>query len=418
MYDICQLASEPKTLQAFNKYNWQYLYDKVKLHADDFTSDCRDDFTIHSGLIFTEERIARRPLRSWLLQLSRDFDQLVHLNNYKIDATNIESLAIIINQTGLIYAMVGEITAARELCERAIDYYYALYKSTNNTLFLFQVMQPWINLGRLDRIIGKHSASIGKFQLLIEPELAVTRVEKIIARAVTLAKTGNKAIQSLIDNCKVMEPIKSYLAEKNLSAIDALLTEGFGIQKECYSIFPINEIWPLLNYHRKNFDEFIKLTLTNHTNSLLKRLHIYTFRAAELAFITNNTNLHQNLIKKLAAVCNAMCIFNEVSLDDLTFMSIFCKHLVRTKQTDIAYLLLQNVLTQFIKFNDELGQITTLRLICSLEQEVDSSYEESLSALLQATDYCQFKKVKSPTNELKAVFNTHNARLFSLLVSD
>jgi hypothetical protein len=92
-------------------------------------------------------RATRLPLYLWTTDLSNSLDQINNMSENE----QIEEIAPIINNLGLIFVYRSRIHDAEELTFLAINYFKKKFCQSGNILWCNNVLQPWVNLARLNR---------------------------------------------------------------------------------------------------------------------------------------------------------------------------------------------------------------------------------------------------------------------------
>jgi len=151
---------------------------------------------VYNVLFFPEDRIIKKPISDWVEELTIKAEQ-----TRKKDDTITEAgtIAEILNQSALIYFSLGQYEAAKEICYLQINYFININKKAPNLHLLKYVMQPWVNLCRLDRAAGNINDLLKKLYQVAN------------ARQLLHALRSDPEFYSVLLLSRLLEPVKAYL---------------------------------------------------------------------------------------------------------------------------------------------------------------------------------------------------------------
>lgn len=171
-------------------------------------------------LMIYHDRPIRLPLPAWssyiLDQLDKDraADETLSLTYAQVSTYY--------NQAALIELNYGRMENALRLCLAHLQWLSLVVNETGQLELSELALQPWINLGRLDRFTGKPEASLEKFALLLKgktkEELDLGRLT-ITARHWEAIARQNPNLYSFIETVYILESLKTHLKSKNYEAI-------------------------------------------------------------------------------------------------------------------------------------------------------------------------------------------------------
>lgn len=114
------------------------------------------DLVPSSPMSITDE-LVHRDLGYWSESLLLKLEQEFKDNS----ETAREKICVYLNQAALISSLLGEINDARSLCNLQLSWLKAEAKAQGVGIDLFFfLLQPWINLGRLNHVEGKYAQAI------------------------------------------------------------------------------------------------------------------------------------------------------------------------------------------------------------------------------------------------------------------
>lgn len=116
--------------------------------------------TISTALLLPQDRIPRAPLAAWAERLSRDFEQnLRRLRTVRDLCGAVTSNA---NNTALVAAHQGAASVARSLCDLQVRWQHRMSRRSGDTAVAARMLQPWVNLARLDGMSGDWQAALAR----------------------------------------------------------------------------------------------------------------------------------------------------------------------------------------------------------------------------------------------------------------
>ncbi|MDI1443436.1 hypothetical protein [Polyangium sp. 6x1] len=164
-------------------------------------------------------RVRRPPLRVWASDL------IGRLNALEPDDAAFSRIEECCNNTGLIEVYRGRPRAAAEVCARQLGWAARLVGRHGVTIAGAHMIQPWINLGRLRRIVGDHESALAHFALVVETLSGepVRLGEVEIDPASWQVLVRRRSLSDLLRNVYVVDSVKTYFVARDLTgALDFL----------------------------------------------------------------------------------------------------------------------------------------------------------------------------------------------------
>lgn len=112
-------------------------------------------------LINPADRIVRKPLQAWRAELVQTLREAIRTSN-----VNPENLAPCFNQLALLEAFQGNTAGALLACQAQIRFLQRIAQQPGNEHYLYLVVQPWINVLRLERWSNKLDSSLALYSEL------------------------------------------------------------------------------------------------------------------------------------------------------------------------------------------------------------------------------------------------------------
>lgn len=244
-------------------------------------------------LLHPEDRIPRKNIALWVKELNNIFE------NVHDGLTISDNLSTIYNQTSLLLCLTGEIERARDLCNKQIA--LAITCAKDDPEKIKYILQPLINLGRLERLQCNHLEALKIFDLL----KSITNSRPIEFKNFSICPKGliniinnSEIFSNLITMCKILEPIKTYLAMGDFRLIIELCDKLAGgnehekLKTIAYEALIISHI--CLGQYQKSYD----LTIEALSIFPASIEHIFLIRQMELLHFCKDSKV-KSLISKL-----------------------------------------------------------------------------------------------------------------------
>lgn len=325
-------------------------------------------------LLHPEDRLTRKNIHTWLLEL------LTLTNEWQYDY---KQLAMLFNLTSFLHMAIGNLNAAERLCRKQIDYF--IQQSKKESTLLKFIIQPWINLGRLDRIKGDYELAYHKFSLLANLSGNNNDVNLFhVDTNYLLASIGlDEEVQQVIKTCSIIEPIKTSLAAKSyLETLNKIELARADKKNHPYaSLFDEVEI---ISYAHLNKMTEAKITCQEALRSAPPHLyHLFLFRQAEIALLENDTAASEILITLVKFIT-----YLEVDKIDANHI-LFCLKVGQLLQKNNHASLAKNVFQKSFQlaqsFGDELFSIECLEGLQKLTS--DNLYKRLLNNYISNSAY-------------------------------
>ena len=338
-------------------------------------------------LLHSTDQVIRLPLNLWA-------DKLIRVSQ-RSDTTSdvvehIEDIAINFNQASLVFASYGWLDIARETCLSSIKFYYALTDKYNDTRFLKYIIQPWINIGRLDRLTHNYSDAIDKFMLLsslgYDEEVKEDSTMGMVCKAARLLEKTKGHLGNLIKSAPVIETIKTYLAAHNYEAI----ISSFPISKQRPAGFlmsMVTEAQAVSLFFLKDYDSADKILNKSCNSGLHISTQVFYVRLYQFYEKIGNFNLRGEAKKTLIGFMRS-CDFNkEADVPLLTPAVEFCKNLLNSNFHEEGSELLIRCYEAYRNLNDEVGQLKSLELLIKYRSVNNGNYQNDFEKLMSSSGY-------------------------------
>jgi hypothetical protein len=342
---------------------------------------------IFPQVLFPTEKITCSPLIGWARSLE---SKLLLFKNYKDILKETDHFATILNQIPLIVSFTGNTKLAARICMDVINFYSNLYSKTRENEILIQAIQPWINLGRLDRIENNYQEAIQKFIFLHTQDstkicITFKGLSGIIAEAIQLLKGSHHETKTILDFCKIAEPAITLLKQKDYQALLACypLVDRFSdaMSERLICECQIIALICLQKFIRARY--YIKNVYKNISKNYF---HLFLYRDTEIAYLTDEQLALKSCLFKLQHIQNRINI-DSCNHNAINFVLAYANLLLRVDQFERASELINLCYQRYLLLNDEVGQIRTLNQLVLYSKVKSVEHQEKLQKLYQQTGY-------------------------------
>lgn len=359
-------------------------------------------------LLHPEDRLVRKNIHTWVLELltfTKAWQETTE-HDYK-------HLAMLFNLSSFLHLAIGNINNAERLCRKQIDFF--LQQSKKEYTLLKYIVQPWINLGRLDRLKGNYELALTKFEILknlLKPNSIVDRDIFHVDAAYLLASIGmDKEVQQVIKTCSLIEPIKTSLATRayseTLNKIESIRHEKENVT---YASF-FDEVEIIVHAGLGKVAEAKRICILALEHVPPHLLHIFLLRQAEIALLENNTTASELLV----TIVKFIMYLEPLNIDaNHVFFSLkVAQLLLKNGHTSLAKNVYQKAFQLAQHMGDELYIIESLEGLQKITQEnlykrllynyvSNSSYQQILQ---RYPDMIKAKMITNINDKCKQLFN-------------
>jgi hypothetical protein len=353
----------------------------------------------YNNFLYPEDRVPRKNLAIWIAELTIELDYIKDLMNL---STNRDKLARLLNLSSFVLCSMGNVADAQTLCLNQIDYFVKLSK--NDIYFLHYCIQPWINLARIDRILGHFDQAKEKFEIL---KSLCGNAKKILIfnhqierSSLVAAINGHLETKNVIKACTFFDVIKIYLMSKKYQEMvnfaESYLDDGAlnGIAHEAAIIGYLS---------MKDTNKAIDLVQSALINTSQKFLHIFLFRQAELQVMSDNKQFEEIFLQLFELI--KYFEGRGAQIQNAFFSAKVAGQFLKYGFHRLAYYVLEFATLLAKKSNDELLTIECLEGLAKLDDS--GKHKKSLELILESTGYISVINKYSTQNKIQrsTVFN-------------
>lgn len=190
--------------------------------------------------LIQSDTITRQPIHQWRHKLVAELEN--HLS------TGTEVVANIMNQLALLEAYIGNNTAAFNYCRWQIDYWRNLADCQSDNGVLINVIQPWVNIFRLERWQCNHEIALAMYEQIspekrhLETDLQHRfSVPLTVADILTLPNAD--VVQGVVEAVYWLESSHLLLVAKDNSALMQRLQQGLAGNMASATKMRLLELW-------------------------------------------------------------------------------------------------------------------------------------------------------------------------------
>lgn len=346
------------------------------------------DFQFSSGLLHPEDRLARINLRAWF---DREWELLSNIDIN--DKATLKKFAASLNMLALILASAGLYQSSIDLCHLSIELFFKISQENRGFALSFTI-QPWINLSRIDRLLGNYSQALLRLDHLNSDSNCLKHYD-IISQARDEFYGKNSEITRVIDNCRVIDYLKSLL-EMNSDLIadfpKSSLTNSY--LRSAYA-----EILLLSLMKKQDYSGALDLANQQFCEGDPRMVPIFALRRAELLLLMGDEATAQQELNKLLKFARQDLLPKDPvpDLNNLAFCAALINLAKSLLKNDDAVELAQTVLAQYQQSKDELGMI---KLLKQLKAMGFKQYQTDLDKITKNCDYIFIFRGKQPCNKM------------------
>jgi tetratricopeptide (TPR) repeat protein len=332
-------------------------------------TDARPKDVIKNKMIHPEDRIVRRPLSGWASELASMLREIAAVRHKQKYAAKI---AEIYNNSALIFLSLGDIKSARELCYSQIQ----LFITSSHVLKLVDhvkfVIQPWINLSRIDRLEGDLPAAIKKLELLNLHDKAevVLGNSRVLSDSLKKALSADEEMNQIVKTCCLFEPIKAYMYEKKYHDMRQFIEiKQTSILRSHQAYLQEAMIVALVNTGRIKdaVDVLCQALVSSHPGVM----HVFKLREAEIKGVVSPTNECDDDVEPLYKLSKRLLEAKYINVNDILFalhtVHVMVLHQRQQDAAKLAYFCLQAAYS----LNDELLIAESLSVLFKLAERVE-----------------------------------------------
>ena len=287
--------------------------------------------------------------------------------------------------SALVYCLMGNVDKAIKLCHKQIDYFS--FKSNKNIKLLKFCMQPWINLGRIDRISGEFESSVEKFKILRLRDyngkyinLGNHQFDKEILFEVVV--TDNE-VNNAVSACAFIEPIKTYLANGEFKKINSLSkVELSNLNKSLHGI--AYESLIIANVQIGNLSDAYRIANKAIKNVPPHLMHIFQLRKGELLAVNGDDHHAKSIFQKILELIKYY-EFNTPDIQAAVFSAKAASQFLKFGYKELAHQASAIAYKIAEKVDDELLKIECLEILVELSDDI--FYKNSLQEIVGQTGY-------------------------------
>lgn len=329
------------------------------------------------------DRIPRLPIDIWCNKLKCLITRMMKSANSDQDINFIiEDVKLVTNQLSLLCFYLSQDEVAKNICEKAIYFFYNYREITGDIRSECGIIQPYINLIRLDRFKFQNSDALSKLSTFnpfnVNDEIGILGLQ------VQLSSLSMPTL-NLLKLCFVDESIKTFVNLKDYDRLSQFI--DYLESKQEISNVPqelIEEAKTICFYH---IDLINTVNYIDHllTKKMSKEFYdIFLLKLSQVHAKLGNLDIAKLLVQKLFK--NYVRSMPFIEFHHLRFGINIASGLIFFDMKKEAKELIKLLLVKNTTYNDELGQLECFFL---LKEEDDFIF--NWKDLLKKTHYLRFK---------------------------
>jgi hypothetical protein len=347
--------------------------------------------SIATSLLLPQSRIARAPLAEWAEGLVERADE--HRRTERRTRKLCGELGGVANNAGLIAAHHGDAAVARDLCERQMGFQRRFARRAGDPAIVAHAIQPWVNLGRLEAILGEWESSVSRFARLRgfrqagRVDLGSVCVQGWEALSPTLL-----SFEALLENIYATDTLKALLLNRRFEETLEMLAV---LERDCPadSVPLAREAEVVARGWLGEHDRAYGLAADAARESRGWKRAVFRLRQAEVLASAGRRGEAAEVLLSLARVVEQVSPATRAELGTLHVMHRMGGLCAELGLEDEAVALARGCLEGARAANDEAFQIEALRVLASQAPAVErAGWEDELSRAEAATDYRRYRR--------------------------
>lgn len=296
------------------------------------------------------ERLTRVAIPNWQGLLTRQFSSL-NANNTR----DFGSLCEVYNQFALLKIYQGDFLGSKHICEAQIKLWMRLAKEQNDSGWLINAIQPWINLKRLQRWNCDYTQAKEYYlelspTRLNQPNSLNTDYHFPLTLTELLKLDDDGRLKSLINAVFWIEYLKLLSTTSEHGELMHWLTQGLSSLPSTLRI-QLTEVWysTLINNHKFNY----ALESLEEMNLLQDSKYSAAFQLIEIILLYNmkDDSFQGKAEKFVDSILKQLVTSHDAS--SLCQLLDICKHLEKLNQIELTIPLLKKLNEAAISSQDE-----------------------------------------------------------------
>ena len=331
-------------------------------------------------ILTPQDRPIRLPLEEWATARLGDFARLKENTAYHAPEI-CGDIVDCYNEAALIEVYYGRQAHAANLCHAAMKWVADLVEASGNAACYRFAIQPYVNLGRLDRITKRWQESLDKFKVADE----VSRGNPVAFGPIILDPLSLEQMKNIFPDVTVLESIyildtlKTLLkAEwhgrvldyfRNWESIPNLVHRDFICEAFLVALAGLQE-----------YDQALELSSQCLRNRLGRNRLVFLYRRAEILAATGQLEQAMRIVRNLAVAFEGYR--GELTQSKLIVLAALCHLMVRLGVSEVESLL-RSGLAAASKLHDVFLERDFLQMLAqtSFRQDSKDEFQHSLHTL-------------------------------------
>lgn len=348
-------------------------------------------------ILTPQDRPIRLCLQDWAMLKLRDFARLKKMSYEQPEICG--DIVDCYNEAALIEVYYGRVDYAANLCNAAMKWIADVVRSSGNSACYRFAVQPYVNLGRLDRIARRWQESLQKFKVAQQVSVGnpVTFGPISIDRNSLQKMTQGFADQTVLQNIFILDTLKTLLKAT--------------WYRKVLNYFPDWENFPVL-VHRDficesflvalaglgEYDQALELCGQYLRNNHGRNRLVFLYRRAEIFVAAGKSEQAMRILQNLVIAFRSYP--GELTQNKLIILASLCRMMIRLGFSEVETLL-QGGVAAASKLQDVLLLRDFLQMLVQVScgWELKDEIERRLAALDTASLYNSARKLGVPGAE-------------------
>jgi hypothetical protein len=315
----------------------------------------------------------------------------------------------IANNTALIAAHRGEVEVARGICQRQIRWIGRLGRRAGKPGLAAHVVQPWVNLGRLDALEGDWNGALERFaQLTTYRATGWLRLGMVCIDGTgweTVA-TARREFEAVLENNYVIDSLKALLMNRRYRELITLV-DGLGEARRADILRRSREGCVVAHARLGEFERAVEIAAATAKEFGNWTRVIFRLRLAEVLASAGDLDAAADVLRPLAAVIVQVSAETKRQLSFLYTIHRLATACAEAGLEHEAAVLGRDVLASARDLDEEVFQIEILRMLATLSTSCSDaereSWHEALDQLEVGTEYRRYRRSEAPAAKSETV---------------
>lgn len=303
------------------------------------------------------------------------------------------------NNAALLAAYFGAEPVAWTLCERVVQWQHRLSRRSRDARVGVHVMQPWVNLGRLEALSGRWRASLDRFARLMEyRESGQLRLGAVRVNGMgwNVVAASRQEFEDVLENLYVIDTLKALLLNRRYVEVEEFAA---GYSSDCRAMIArrLDEALIVATSHLGRFDRARSVADSAARQTDGWNRAVFKLRQAEVFAASGDTEGATSLLRRIVDVVRQVSPQRKKELSLLYVNMRLAASCAEVGLERASITVAREVNESARAAGDEVFQIESLRILAATAPADERSrWEEELARAEATTEYARYRRGGPP----------------------